>query len=812
MRTPFFFFIAKNPDAMAGDQTAYYELRMKELGVTEQNNQIEVYNPEAEPPMSKVGTERIFWYDQQGNITINYWTVEGHAIVYYPSDVKNSKPTFYQTKRLLEPRGDMKYQMPKGQGTFPWFHPATVDAFKKGEHIDTIYLTEGVFKAWAAGQHGLHVVGLASITCYAGRDGQLHRDIVRLMERCSVDNVVILWDGDCLNVSVKGIQVREEATKRPFGFFNSAKQIRKLVHKCDWEKPRATPAIHFMSVQSEAFAQEKPKGLDDLLIVAEQKELLPQVLGDIKRLRDKGPYFYRLEITSTTDLLFRHFALGKEDVEKFYHRHSDVIGETEFLFRGSMYAYSEAENKLVLLQPEWAKSIYWVGDEFFEEQREPSAKENFSQKMLRHRKKETLTARFGRDFIRYLKYYSGFVNVPEHFNYERIIEVENKEYFNQYFPFPHIPEEGKWENIKMFLFHIFGDNVVRNPKTDQTTTMYQMGLDYLQLLLTQPTQQLPILVLYSPENSTGKSTFGELCYQMLGDNVVFIGNSDLESDFNEVYAGRLLAICEETLLERRKDAERIKNISTASRVTINPKGQKQYSIDNFLKFQFYSNNPRMVYVTKHDERYWILRVPVIPEDQRDPELKERMWAEIPAFIHYLKNRQMATTHDSRMWFHPAMLRTEVFIDTVRLNEPTAATDMRIMLRDMFIEAGPQCQEIRMPLKNVVDEFFKGTKNSRSWAQELVRDYLCVDLLRNEAGQTIYERGSYTKLVYNEYADDGEGAIEEKVVKWKGRPYVFKRADFVQDEGVIYGLEPDPAHADDADWLGAPSQDDDETPF
>jgi hypothetical protein len=257
--------------------------------------------------------------------------------------------------------------------------------------------------------------------------------------------------------------------------------------------------------------------------------------------------------------------------------------------------------------------------------------------------------------------------------------------------------------------------------------------------------------------------------------------------FNEVYAGRLLAICEETLLERRRDAERVKNMSTATRMTINPKGQKQYTIDFFTKFQFYSNNPRMVYVTRHDDRYWILKVKAIPKDQLDPGLKERMWLELPAFIHFLKDRAMATQMESRMWFNPELLKTEVFMDTVRLNEPSAATDLREGIRDWFYELGEETKLIEIPLKNLMEEFFT-PKTNRAWVQEILKDYLNVDLLRDAEGKQIQKRGEYRKYVFNEYAGDGEGEIECKVVKWKGRPYIFNRVDFIEEEAVFELIE------------------------
>jgi hypothetical protein len=366
----------------------------------------------------------------------------------------------------------------------------------------------------------VHVVGLSSITHYASsQSGKLHSGIIQLIETCQVDNVVILWDGDCYDVSLKGIKVREEATRRPFQFFNAAKKARKLILNADFKKTRSAPRVFFMSVQSNAF-EDMPKGLDDLFISAENFKTAngirnnkgKQIAGDMIRIDEKGPYFFKIEITSTTDILFRHFSL--HDAEKFYHRHSQIIGEDEFFFRGNMYHYSDADNNLRMLQPAYAKTLFWVGDEFYEELTVPSAYGD--RRMLVHRKKETLTARYKKNFIDHLKYYHGFVNLPDHFNYQRIIDRDGKEFYNRYFPFVHVPTEGEFPTIMNFLKHIFGEHQIEHPKTKEKIPNYELGLDYLQILLTEPVQALPILVLFSQENQTGKSTFGQLKKKCFG--------------------------------------------------------------------------------------------------------------------------------------------------------------------------------------------------------------------------------------------------------------------------------------------------------
>jgi Family of unknown function (DUF5906) len=138
------------------------------------------------------------------------------------------------------------------------------------------------------------------------------------------------------------------------------------------------------------------------------------------------------------------------------------------------------------------------------------------------------------------------------------------------------------------------------------------------------------------------------------------------------------------LLERKRDAERIKAMSTAKQMSVNPKGSAQYTIDFFCKFIFNSNNKRMIYVSRHDERFWIVKVnPFVGKD--NPNLLEEMIAEIPAFIHYLKNRPLSTAQESRMWFHPSLIRTDALEEAVKVNEPQEASDLRERIRDMFLQ-------------------------------------------------------------------------------------------------------------------------------
>ncbi|HMN89069.1 MAG TPA: DUF5906 domain-containing protein [Saprospiraceae bacterium] len=748
----------------------FYEERMAALGVTEQNNLLRAARiKDTESLNVSIKDAKLFTQDSQGNIIIHYFDIEGSSIPYKTNE-KYSKVRMYQVKRLREPIGDMKYKMPAGAGTYPWFHPTLIAAFFELKKIDTLYLTEGVFKAFKACELGIPTVAFSSITHHSDNTGQIHRDVLRLIETCNIEKIVILWDGDCLDISKKAIPVREELTKRPFGFFNAAKTIRERILK-------AFPnlQVFFMHPISDSFPQ-KPKGLDDILIVAEKVGELEKVVEDVVPHDRRGKYFFRMDITSTTEILAQYFCLTKFSITEFYNRHCNIIGESDFYFHQNLYYYDNSSNELRLIAPGWAQNLRWIGDEFFVEMQEPSARGD--RRALRKYSKETLRDLYGKNFLQYLKHFAGFCNVPSHTDYQQVIERGNRQFYNRYYPIRHVPEPGDYSKIIDFIKHIWGEYEVVHAVTGTRYLSWHLGLDYLQLLYLKPTQALPVICLYSKENATGKSLFGKLIAGIFGDNYVQIGNSDLQSDFNEHYIDKLVAVCEETLLERKRDVERIKALSTSGQIMVNPKGQKQYTIDIFLKFIFMSNNLRMIYVTQHDERFWIHTVPKPKKD--NPNLEEEMLKQIPAFLDFLNHRVLETKKEGRMHFHPSLIRTQTFEQVVEVNEPTDATDLRERMRDLFLSQPPGDlpDVIEMTLKEVKAEFFGG-KASDKWIKEILSDYLKVDLRRDEAGGAIYTRGAYLRHYY----EPSTGEWTTKEVKWRGRPYQFYKKDFLLDGEV-----------------------------
>jgi len=140
-------------------------------------------------------------------------------------------------------------------------------------------------------------------------------------------------------------------------------------------------------------------------------------------------------------------------------------------------------------------------------------------------------------------------------------------------------------------------------------------MDYLQLLYLQPVQKLPILLMVSEERNTGKSTFLNFLKAVFQNNVTFNTNEDFRSQFNADWAGKLLIVVDEVLLNRREDSERLKNLSTTLSYKVEAKGKDRDEISFFAKFVLCSNNELLpVIIDVGETRYWVRKIERLKSD------------------------------------------------------------------------------------------------------------------------------------------------------------------------------------------------------
>lgn len=736
-------------------EKSYLHLRVyDELGLNPDDNFVEIFTQGIHGDDRKVNMP-IFSSDDDDNIRILVYTLDRNLIEFdHPkanpnvdSIYNNRTQTFYLT-RLKNPKDNQKYVIPKGVGTYPFFPPNLLTKYENQERIDTLVLTEGYFKAFKGAMHGMHIVGLSSITHFADKKTKLlHPDIAKLILTCKVKNVVMLYDGDCLNISLKALEEKQDLAKRPNSFLASMLKIHDLLTPYNCK-------IFFSHILSDNIP-EKPKGLDDLLIQFKGKE--QSIIDDLLlSVGNTSNYFFVLNCSSYLKKLSNHFNL--KSVEQFYTAWEDVIKDKEFIYFGTNYVYDAEKKELLKKIPKELKNFMRVGDDYFEKIQVPTIFDDDLETILVKRKKSTITDDFGKDAIVNVPKYKAFTNMPSHRNYQQVVN----NCYNKYAPFNHDAEEGNWETIDFFLKHIFAEH-------------YEYGLDYLQILYHYPTQVLPILCLVSKERQTGKTTFLDFLKMIFGENCVKVGNSEISSQFNQYVATRLIVGVDETALDNNKEVtERIKMLSTSNRIPMQRKGVDHEEMWHFAKYILVSNNETNFIYTQDDEiRFWVRKVPKI--NQVITDLLKLMHEEIPAFLFFLNNRKISTPKTSRAWFDHRLLETDALRKLKEKNKPLAEREITTFMRNLFLD-------FKLEEQLMTIEVLKEKINLKKYEDTYLHSILKENLKLKKFEKNGKEQVCRFKVPKHSVAYSSESIQDDNLTTtWEtfhGRPYVFCAKDFL----------------------------------
>lgn len=742
-------------------QISYFQKRMNDIGVTADMNVIDLWNYDKDKKDNVLVSHTVFEETKDG-IFIRVYGLD-RMPVNYAKQGSRWKRNAYGIIRLetpiVKPNGDtLKYLLPKGQPVLPFFHPELVRKYETGEKIKVLYLTEGYFKAFKAQMEGLDTVGLTSITAMRSKEtGKLHDDIHKIILKCNVESIVWLTDGDCRDITSKEIKDGIDLYKRPAGFFRTIQTFSDLLSKYDNLKK------YFAHVNSQNL-DGKPKGIDDLL--ARFPEETDKIIQEFTTFeKEQGVYSVKYNISFGLGKIHRYFML--HDVDIFYLHHVEIRPEIkgkEFIFNGTTYQYVESEGKCIIKVPSSAANYFRVGDNYYEYVKIPN-RFNQLQQQYHRREKGTIKDDNGKDIFKFIPKYKAFCTVPDHANYQRIIN----NCFNLYFPFEWEAEQGDIEITINFIKHIFGTDLIKiNEET--TVERYQLGLDYLQLLYKNPQQTLPILSLVSTERQTGKTTFLKWLSLLFTENVAIVGNDDLGAAFNAHWASKLIVACDETKIDKHIVMEKVKFLSTASSIMMNAKGRDQVSMEFFAKFILCSNNEdNFAQIDKEEIRFWVIKVPSIPNGTNNVDMLNEMKEEIPAFINFLNGRKMVTERKERHWFETRLLKTEALEKVQQNSRPSVEKLIHYAITELFERS--ELEEICMPLNAIATELLKRPND---------KDY--IKRVLNNMGYATDKTGrrSYPRLI--EKADSNGHLYQTTIpVSFHGKYYQFLRNQFINPE-------------------------------
>lgn len=646
----------------------YFQQRMADLGI--QNPKEHSFGVFKD---GKAGEfwQNIFTTNTADDIVINYPCLHGHQETYLDEDVE--KP-FYRMRFNPDRNRENKYFQPVLSGIHIFFPVTILDKFAAGTKIDTLYVIEGEFKAQAGSMHSLNIIGIGGKDLFTDGEKDLHKDILAIIAKCEVNNLVLLLDADVFALNWdKEEEPEKNLAKRLTGFYKTVLTFRELA------KSRVKDA-YFAHV-SERFLLEA-KGLDDLLLIRRGSE--KQIVDDLNKLRLAKAFFSCINISAESAGKLKSYfclTLSKGVPAAFYARNADEILDNEFNFYGARYQNFKDEGIKLVKDADSFKFIR-VGCDYFKMITVPNTNKQGVLDIKRVPWKKTeITQDYVhekglKNFLSTIEKYDAFCNVPDNTGlYEPVIEG----CFNLYGRVDHLAEPGKWNTIEMYLKHVFGVAELISGHTN-----YDLGLDYLALLYTQPRQKLPILALVNRAKNTGKSTFLWLVKEMFQDNTTFIGNEELKDHLNDDWAGKLVVGIDEGFIDKKSVLERLKSMSTASVIKLRGMYAGRQEIAFFGKFILTSNDEdTFAPIDKDEVRFWVNKVPVLTKD--DPEILDKMVLEIPAFMDFLQNRELLHKKTSRHWFDPALLETEAGKAVKNSSRTWLEKELRVSIKDLFFQ-------------------------------------------------------------------------------------------------------------------------------
>ncbi len=796
----------------------YVKQRLDELGVSEQQitfhrvwtGERSEQDDEGKTVIKKFAQERdykILDADEEGNIVIRYFNLLGQP--YRWKKEGTSLMRDFIRKRLKEPKGDMKYYQEAGSPQIPFFPPAIIAEYKKASEwwekqkegaiveegkepepnpgqIHTLFLVEGEIKSLKASVCGVDIVGLPSIHGFYNGDvkGRLHEDIEELLVRCQVQKIIFLVDADLY--SVKWAEGKDLA-KRPSSFYASVKSFRESLQGLLDNEQGDLKVVYFMSLRLKF--KDDAKGLDDLLSKYSAKTM--EIVDDLYGLASACKYFDCMFINDISkDIQGRLYKqLGLYDEQDFYKTYKDFIENKEFRFKRRRYIYDSDKKEVVFVKHEDAEKFMRIGTDWVKVISKLNKHGEMEEELVSWKAGEIQRdyAKKFPDFMDTIARYDDFCNEP---CWDEKYQQSIQGCYNVCRPLKWSPKAGSINNTVGFLKHLFGGkgNVVMDDqgrfekeeafKGDQFT----IALDYLTIMLRHPKHMLPVPCLVSPENGTGKSTFLKWLQMIFGDNMCILGNAQFQMKFNGHYATKYIISIDEGFLEvdKKAEKERLKQLVTADSIYLEHKGMNVRKIAYYAKIIICSNDAdRLMKIEEGESRWFVVRVPVIPKEKKDPDLEMKMKKESEAWLHFLLNRPIFHQRQDRLWFDPEDFITEqmkIIVETTKNRIDRVFEDW---IQEQFLLF--RLPVLRYSLKSLT-EVFNDPKNSKYKLDAIeMKAFLEKQGMKTDVPQRIK-----IPIGFDMPGEHADKHVTTKIVyrEEMGRPYKFVAEEWLTEQQLL----------------------------
>lgn len=779
------------PPPISTEVLAYYAERLRILGITDEVNTLTSpeYSHQGEAWVQTDKTRKSLCFEAHPKgIQINYflptgypidWRKEGTKYVRNFHRIRLAKEESYEKEGKTHTK---KYHQESGSPVVPYLTPGVIQKYNAHAEIETLVLVEGEFKAfkgWMAkakseGLEGLEFVGLPGIHGFYGGDTNHKQEINELIQQiildCRVRNIVLLLDADTLHLTWKE---DKDLRQRPASFASAVRNFRNSLHLLMEDKNVPLSQVYFMHLKGKH--HETSKGLDDLLIQIPAKT--QAIFDDLLNFHFAKTYFDGIILTDgQTSSVDRYFGITNE--KDFYTLYKEYIGSRPFTFKKTKYEWTGEELKYV--KSEESDRFARIGINWIKRVKLPNHRG-----LIEERIEKWSVAEIKRDYKKHIADQMINVDIPRYDGFFSLPCWDPKEYkrtiygcYNLMEPLMWDLKPGRFDFTLQFIKHLFqGEGYIEWDEKEEAYRehnihgdQFTVALDYLTILHQIPTQKTFVPVLVSKEQGTGKSTFLEWLCMIYNGNGVILNNQRFQTNFNGHWASKFIIGLDEGFLDVDKKAERekLKQMVTASEMFLELKGVDTKTIPYHGHLIICSNDAdNVMKMDEEDTRWFVVKVRRSPK--KDPNLVEKLKAEIPAWLHYIANRKIFHPKADRLWFEPKDFETEQMRKIIEVTKARIDAVVENWVKDMFLTY--KIEELRIHRKRLTAELNKSDVNKYKIDEKEVKYYL-------EDKKGMKYRGTGRCKVPIGLIMDSFGHVQVQYLEELQRHYLFRVQDWL----------------------------------
>lgn len=316
-----------------------------------------------EPAFRPGGADNIVYNlnDNDDEMQIHYYDLEGNHMMFKPPR-DNARPKPYVRMRWSNPfahspieNKEVKYQTPKGAPCAFYITEYIRTRYRNAEPIKTLIIQEGEKKAEKACKHDIPSIAIQGIYNIGNAESGLLKELQYIVQRCKVQNVVLLMDSDWDHLS-RNLAPDENIDARPNQFSKAV--IKFLNYVKTLHKMQLSVDVYFGHINEN---KSGAKGIDDLLVRElnlHESDLKDDIEAAMLSHDGHGHYVDIHKITTKTEHQIRDF-WGLNSSKEFFEKYRARIEELKS-FRFSHINYVVEDGMIKEASRNAANERFWA--------------------------------------------------------------------------------------------------------------------------------------------------------------------------------------------------------------------------------------------------------------------------------------------------------------------------------------------------------------------------------------------------------------------------------------------------------------------